>query len=389
MIPRVKVNYGWRDLITAYASNTGGHRERLRETLAQLFGAEDVLLTPSGRAGLHFILRALPHPRVVVPAYTCNSVLEAALLAGKEVVFVDADPNGFNTGITNLAELLDAGTVFIATHQFGIPCDIVAIAHLCKERGALLIEDCAASLGTRVRGQLTGTFGEAAFFSFDSTKLINVPLKAGFVIARSPELLAAIRAAYEAEIESMPRAHERRLFALGIAHLLLEWPWLYRLYHMLALRRKFTAETSTLNVTPTEFYRYDLTEWQAAIALQQLARFDAIVARRRSLYAGYRSELAGCHRLALPPGDTRGEWACIRFPILVHGDKLAWYRAANARSVDFAFSFTHLACPPELTQAHAIARAVLDLPFYDKLEERELRRTVRVLRALDRKKSRT
>lgn len=388
MIPRVRVNYGWRDLRAAISTRDGTQREQLRGTLAQLCGVEDVLLTPSGRGGLYYILRAAPQPRVVIPAYTCNAVIEAAVLAGKEVVFVDADANGFNSSVTDLADLLDADTALIATHQYGIPCDIVAMARLCRERGALLIEDCAASLGSRVRGQLTGTFGDLAFFSFDSTKLINVPLKAGFVIARDPEWLAAVRAAYEAEIEPMPAHHQRRLLGLAAAYVAIRHPGLYGLYHRFALRKRVTAETAELSPTPTEFYRYDLTEWQAAIALRQLARLDAIVDRRRALYAGYRSELIGAQHFTLPPADARGEWACIRFPILVQGDKLAWYRKANARGVDFAFSFTHLASPPACENAHALAREVLDLPFYDRLEESELRQTVRTLRRLDRKATR-
>ena len=34
--------------------------------------------------------------------------------------------------------------------------------------GAILIEDCAASLGTHIQGQPAGSFGDYAFFSFDS-----------------------------------------------------------------------------------------------------------------------------------------------------------------------------------------------------------------------------
>ena len=383
MIPRVRVNYGWRELLAAFASRAGTERRDLRATLAALCGVGDVLLTPSGRAGLHAILQAVPHRRVLVPAYTCKAVVEAALLAGKEVAYVDAAPESFNSGAEALADRLDSDTVFVATHQFGIPCAIAEIAQLCRERGALLVEDCAASLGTRVGGKLTGTFGDAAFFSFDSTKLIHVPLKAGFVIARTPELLARIRAGYEAGIEAMPRAHQWRLFFLGLAYVLLAHPGLYRLYHTAALRRRYTAETRVLERTRTAFYRYDVTEWQAAIARPQLARLDAIVARRRALFAAYRNALAGCRRLALPPDDARGEWACIRFPIRVPGDKLAWYRAANARGVDFAFSFTHLVCPPEQARAHALGRAVLDLPYYDRLTPAELQHTAQTLRALD------
>lgn len=55
-----------------------------------------------------------------------------------------------------------------------------------------MIEDCAASLGTVYNGKLTGLFGNYAFFSFDSTKLVTVPSKGGFIIAADAAELHAI-----------------------------------------------------------------------------------------------------------------------------------------------------------------------------------------------------
>lgn len=83
-----------------------------------------------------------------------------------------------------LQKVIDKDSVVIATHQFGNPCRIEEIQSLCRRTGAILIEDCAASLGTHIQGQPAGSFGDYAFFSFDSTKLVTVPSKGGFIIAR-------------------------------------------------------------------------------------------------------------------------------------------------------------------------------------------------------------
>jgi dTDP-4-amino-4,6-dideoxygalactose transaminase len=259
----------------------------------------------------------------------------------------------------------------------------VPAVEICHRRGALVIEDCAASLGTRIQGRLAGSFGDAAFFSFDSTKLINVPLKAGFVTVQSPEWFAELQAAFARETGPMPLFHQLRLLLLGAAYLVLECPPCYRLFHWLTLRKRFTADTSEISLERTAYYRFEVPSWQARLALRQLRGLEKIIARRRELHAAYQQGLAGCRSLQLPPNDASGEWSCIRFPVLAAGDKLAWYRAANRRGVDFAFSFTFLGCPGTFAQAHAVARSILDLPFYPKLTDAEANKVVTVLRELD------
>ena len=123
MIPRTKVNYSAGELLHALfvSESAARHRDTLKARLRELFGFEHVLLTPSGRAALYFLLRALPQTRVIVPAYTCKAVVEAARLAEKDVVHVEIEPEGFNMDVRQLEPLLDNNCIVIATHQFGIP----------------------------------------------------------------------------------------------------------------------------------------------------------------------------------------------------------------------------------------------------------------------------
>ncbi|MBX3191378.1 MAG: DegT/DnrJ/EryC1/StrS family aminotransferase [Labilithrix sp.] len=392
MIPRTRPSFSLADLAEAalVREGSGGHKERLATQLRDYLGAREVLLTASGRSALHAILRASGRSRVVVPAYTCNAVVEAATLAGKQVDYAEIERGGFNVDPNALEPLLGPDAVFIATHQFGIPCDIERIVAMCRARGALVVEDAAASLGTRVSGRLTGTFGDAAFFSFDVSKLVNVPLKGGAAIAPDPQLFDRVRAAHAEATTAMPPAAKARLLASAAALVLMQGPRRYRAFHALRFERSgtFTAETPEIATTPTEHYRHAFTDWQASVAVGQMDRIDQIVARRRALYAAYEERLRGATSFSTPPRDVAQEWAPIRFPIRVHGDKLAFYRAAAERGVDFAFSFTFITAPRTFEASHALARAVLDLPFYPDLEDEELERTVDVLTALDRERAR-
>ena len=63
--------------------------------------------------------------------------------------------------------------IILLTHIGGlINPDIEEIASYCKEKGVILLEDCAHSYGSTHNGKHSGTFGDAGVYSFYSTKAI-------------------------------------------------------------------------------------------------------------------------------------------------------------------------------------------------------------------------
>lgn len=386
MIPRTKVNYRLTDLIraTGVSDRSTVARRALSGVLTELFDG-NVLLSASGRGALYILLMCLPQRRVLIPAYTCKAVVEAARLAGKQIEFGESEKDGFNMDAATLRERLDADTILLVTHQFGIPSEVQAMVQQARQVGAFVIEDAAAALGTRIDGRLTGTFGDAAFFSFDSTKLVNTPLKGGFLLTRDSALQARCEAFIDSQTVDMPTHRKAKYLLMGVILVLLEQPTLYRLFHNLKFhwRGRYTDDSASFVPILGPFHRDRLAEWQASILLPQVRAIEQLVATRRRLYAAYRHQLHGALGFSLPPQDRAGEWAPIRFPILVKGDKLAFYREATRKGVDFAFSFTFLASPAQFACAHRTAAGVLDLPFYDRLSDAELEKVVQVLRELD------
>lgn len=381
------MNYGVVDIVRSLFVRGRGtrHRDKLKRLIGEHLGLANVHLTASARGALYLLLRSCDRHKVLVPAYTCNAVIEAAKLAGKSVAFIEVEAGGFNMDMGLLADAIDAETIVIATHQFGIPCDIRRCVEICRAAGAVVIEDSAASLGTKVDGAVAGAFGDAAVFSFDSTKLVNVPLKGGCAVVRDEEWFRRLQRTADVETQPMPPGRKLRLLVAGLLYLAIQPAWIYPFFHWWQFRRRgiVTAETGELHIEKGAFFREEFAEWQAMIAVSQFERLDALVGKRRRLYALYRSRLAGCRAFELPPADVRGEWACIRFPIRVRGDKIAYYNRAIDRGVDFAFSFTFITAPRDYREAHALADAVLDLPFYDGLRDDELDRVCRVLGSLE------
>ncbi len=192
LIPRVRVNYTFGDLLRAIfvsEKNTIARAE-CESVFTHYYNGEYVCFTPSGRDAIYEVLIRLPQKRVIIPAYTCMAVVEAVLLAGKEIVYSKSDVTTYNS---EYIESIEPNCIVLATHQYGLPCNIQEIAVKCKECGAILIEDCATSMGTMVDDKETGTFGDFAIVSFNASKMLNVPPVGGVLIGKNKEFIDSIK----------------------------------------------------------------------------------------------------------------------------------------------------------------------------------------------------
>jgi len=145
--------------------------------LAAFLDAKYVLLTPTGRKGLSLILEYYRFPKgaqIILPAYTLKDLVFMIQEKGYAPVFVDIDPYTYNMDASLVAaKITDKTVMVIATHLFGMPCEIDKIVEICKGQGVVVIEDCAHSLGARFKGKRVGAFADAAFFSFEVSKPVN------------------------------------------------------------------------------------------------------------------------------------------------------------------------------------------------------------------------
>lgn len=384
MIPRSKVNYTFLDLFNlSFIKTKKYYSKKILLFLKSLFSQKNILLTPSGRGGLYFILKSLPHKFVFIPAYTCNAVVEAINHAGKNCCYIEVEEKGFNVNIDMLKKNLPDDSIFIATHQFGFPTEIIKIKEICNKKKCVLIEDCAGSFGTRISDKLTGTFGDFSFFSFDSTKLINAPLKAGFIIVKNEIDFKELKEIYDKEIKSMPFSHRAKLFIKALIYTLISSSnTIYKLFHFVFFKSRniITSETTHIQSQLSEFYKYDVTNWQSAIILKQLINLDDIISKRQNLYAFYQQKIKNSI-IKLPPESSDNSWQCIRFPIMIE-NKIDFYHKLIKNNIDSAFSFTYIVTPKEYRLAHKYADQILDIPFYYRLSYKEQNYIINILNKL-------
>jgi dTDP-4-amino-4,6-dideoxygalactose transaminase len=144
----------------------------------------------SGTGALHTALSALgvgPGQEIIVPAYMWVSVVGAVVNLGAIPVLADID-HTFGIDPDLLPQRITPRTRgIIAVHMSGAPINIKPLAEITRRHSLFLLEDCAQANGASVDGQMVGTFGDMAVFSFQMNK--NMTSGEGGCVVTSNERL--------------------------------------------------------------------------------------------------------------------------------------------------------------------------------------------------------
>jgi len=358
-----------------------GERDREFQRALQRFGVGSrASLALSARVGLFHLFRMSGRRVAILPAYNCRVVVEAARLAGLETRFVDIDLATFNMLEDRVAALASPDCAIVATHQFGIPCDIARLVKIAEDSGAFLIEDCAAALGSTIDGNPVGGFGRAAVYSFEATKLLT--LGCGGLITFNDEQTQKRFAEYVAG--ATHRDFSARLAARVLFDPALTSPAVFPVVHRLYTSLKgLTSDDGILDLSWAPCGLPVPAAWQTRLGLSLAERLDEVLSRRRATAAFYFEKLGEVDGIELPIIPPGRDPVLIRFPIRVTSmPKTEFYERCVAQGVDLAFSFTY-ACDPDAERfpnSHAAAAQVLDLPIYSKLRHEDALSVTRAVR---------
>lgn len=187
-----------------------GERKALESKLADYFGKDHCILVGRGTTGLSLIYQnANISGQIVYPAYTCPSSVYATSYTEVTPVFADVHDD-YTISIDSLSDKISSDTeAVLAINLFGHPAKLDKIRTICQENNLLLIEDACQSIGTKYKGQITGTFGDVSVVSFGHKKHIDAG-GGGAVLTDDLDMAQDIR---EAE-NSMPRRTDERISEL-------------------------------------------------------------------------------------------------------------------------------------------------------------------------------
>ena len=304
-------------------SRTG--RKRLLQFVRDDFNAKACFLYGSGRSSLYSILKALNLGRgseVLVTGFTCVVVPHAIMQLGLKPIFVDIDLKTYGMD-PNLVEkyITQKTKVIIIQHTFGIPADIENLLKIGRKNNLYVIEDCAVSLYSRYKGRLTGTFGDAAFFSFELSKTITSEM-GGLLLVNSNryDVINKLHKEYDSLPELRKISKTRLLLQLGLSGVLYR-PVMYRLFNYL-IAILFKIKIFKMSISPKETqakmpqnYRVKLSNEQAVILARQWKCLDKLSNHSKELAFFYYQQLQKTSYVSFPVQEL-DERVLIRYPVL-------------------------------------------------------------------------
>jgi perosamine synthetase len=277
-------------LDTTYVSSVGKFVDRFEAQLADFTGATSAVAVVNGTAALHVALKlagVVTSDEVLLPALTFIATANAVTYCSATPHFVDSEENSLGmcakamrAHLKQISEMRaglcinrKTGKVIramVPMHTFGHPVDIDALMAVAQDFRIALIEDAAESLGSRVGGRQTGTFGLMGTLSFNGNKTITTG-GGGAILTMDAELGKRIK-----HITTTAKLPHR-----------------WNFYH---------DEVG---------YNYRMPNLNAALGCAQIEQLPGFLASKRRLFHQYQSSFADltCVRLvAEPSGCTSNYW---------------------------------------------------------------------------------
>ena len=157
-------------------------QKRFAERWAEYCGCRHALLLPHGTDALRLALAAVfDHDgleyggEVIVPNLSFIATATAALDRRFGVAFVDVDAGTLNLDPRRVEQAIVPGRTraILPVHQFGQPADMTALRAIARRHGLKLVEDAAQAHGAAWETGRVGSLGDAAAFSFQSSKNLS------------------------------------------------------------------------------------------------------------------------------------------------------------------------------------------------------------------------
>ncbi|RPH28135.1 DegT/DnrJ/EryC1/StrS family aminotransferase [Buttiauxella warmboldiae] len=132
---------------------------------------------------------------VIVQANTYIASILAITENDLVPVLVEPDEITYNLSIENVLKAITSKTkIILPVHLYGQISPMPELVKIAKEYGLLLLEDSAQAHGAIIKGKKSGSWGDAAAFSFYPGKNLGAIGDAGAVTTNDYELATTIRA---------------------------------------------------------------------------------------------------------------------------------------------------------------------------------------------------
>lgn len=326
--------------------------------LSEYFGGRPVRTFSNGTATMEVALRIAgigAGDEVITTPISWVATANVILQVGATPVFADIDPVTRNIDLAQVAAAITPRTrAIMPVYLAGLPVNMDALYALAKQHNLRVIEDAAQALGSQWQGKPIGAIGDLVSFSFQANKNLTT-IEGGCLVLNNAE---------EAKLAEKLRLQ-------GVT------------------RTGFDGmEVDVLGG------KFNLTDVNAAIGIEQLGRLDEITARRHALarhyFACFANSSAVQLGLQLPP-ENFSETNWHMFQVVLPLDALNTDRAGIMGALKEQGIGAGVHYPPiHLFQlyrergfkegmfpvAERVGRSIMTLPLFPAMSEADVERVV-------------
>lgn len=283
----------------------------LEKRLCEITGAKYAVVVSNGTAALHIACQAAGVTRgdeVITTPITFAASANCALYCGAKPVFADINERTYNIDPASVAKhMTDKTKAVVAVDFTGQAVELDPLLKLCKEKGAVLIEDGAHSIGTKYKGKGVGSIADMTTFSFHPVKTVTGG-EGGAVLTNNEEYYKKL-VLYRAHGITRDSSLMEKENAGG---------WYY--------------EQIALGMN------YRMTDIQAALVLSQLDKLEKFGSRRKEIVKKYNTAFSEIPEITvqeeIPESDTIRHLYILRIkPERLRVDRKGFYEAMAAENI--------------------------------------------------------
>lgn len=327
----------------------GKYYQQCIRLIQQELKFQHIILTPSCTSALELIaltLKIEEGDEVILPSYTYVSTANAFALRGAKLVFVDTYSHHPSIDIDKIEKAITKKTkAIVVVHYGGIAVEYNKLKKLKRKYKVPLVEDAAHCMGAKSdNGELIGSLGDFATFSFHETKNISCG-QGGAVIINNPRYLEAANIVAQCGTNKIDFIRKKVDF-----------------YSWKSVGSNFL-----------------LAEPLCAILLANLRLMSKINQKRIGLAKSYHAKLLPLEKsgkISLSPFDKNGNGHIFYLLTKNPNERKSLIQYLNQKGVEATFHYSPLhqasyiiqkRAPKELKNTEFISERIIRLPMYFKL----------------------
>ncbi len=345
---------------------TGPKVNEFEEAFAAWVGARHAVSFSSGTAALHgaaFAAGLEAGDEAITSPLTFAATANCVLYQGAKPVFADITSATLNLDPDQVARLVTSRTkALLPVDYAGHPAELEAMLEIAERHGLTVIEDACHALGAEYRGRRVGSISHMTIFSFHPVKHLTTG-EGGMVTTDNAEFAETLRKFRNHGISSNARDRQQ------------EGQWHYEMVLL--------------------GFNYRLTDIACALGLQQLAKLEANLARRREIAGKYAGALRALSGIIVPAARSEVSPAWHLYPIRLDLTKLAAgraeiYRALRAENIGVNVHYIPVHLHPyyrerfgyrggEFPVAEAAYENLISLPIFHGMSDGDVEDVVRAV----------